>query len=254
MNISHSKAWGAALAGAVAAVVAGPVQADLIGSFAELSAGALVQQFDDSASYTTGVPRVQIGASLGTDLGVTASNGTLYFGAPFGAWSLGDNGEWTGAAFVGVDGAGNPDAGVFPTLRFDFGGNRTSQVGAFMNFDPGFQYGGLPLPLYIAAYDVNGTLIEEYNLPVFTPADGFGNPAINQGAFYGIKLANASIASFEVSGPYAVVDNLAFVTPVPEPSAYALLALGLGLTGFVVQRRRRAQERADVRCAAPAAA
>lgn len=251
MKSSHSKVMGAVVTAAFATVVTGSAQAALVGSFAELSAGALVQQFDDTAAYSTGGPRVQIGASLGTDVGVSASNGTLYFGAPFGAWSLGDNGEWTGAAFVGIDGAGNPDQGVFPTLRFDFGGNRTSEVGALMNFDPGFQYGGLPLPLYIAAYDANGTLIEDYEVPVFTPADGFGNPAINQGAFYGIKLATASIASFEVSGPYAVVDNFAFLTPVPEPSTYALLLLGLGVTGFAVQRRRQAQRRAADRCAAP---
>lgn len=218
------------LLAAVALAAAASAHAELITSSGEMPGGLLVQTFDEV--FDTSTSRVQIGASLGADVGVSAANGPLIFGAPFGAWSLGDNGEWTSAqSFVGVDG-GADDAGNVGTLVFDFGGQTVSQVGALLNFDPGFTYGfGLPLPLYIAAYGVDGALLDSYELPVFTPG------AVNEGAFYGIRLATASIARFEVSGPYAVVDNLSFTAPVPEPQTWALMAAGLAAVG-VAQRRR----------------
>ncbi|MBI5333462.1 MAG: PEP-CTERM sorting domain-containing protein [Burkholderiales bacterium] len=213
------------------AAAAASAHAELITSPAEMGNGLLVQTFDEV--FDTSTPRVQIGASVGADVGVSAANGPLIFGAPFGAWSLGDNGEWTSAqSFVGVDG-GLDDAGHIGTLVFDFGGKTVSQVGALLNFDPGYTYGfGLPLPLYIAAYGVDGTLLDSYELPVSTPG------AVGEGAFFGIRLASAQIARFEVSGPYAVVDDLSFTAPVPEPSSWALMAAGLA--AVAVMRRRRA--------------
>lgn len=219
------------LLAAVALAAAASAHAELITSPAEMGSGLLVQTFDEV--FDTSTPRVQIGASVGADVGVSAANGPLIFGAPFGAWSLGDNGEWTSAqSFVGVDG-GLDDAGHIGTLVFDFGGKTVSQVGALLNFDPGYTYGfGLPLPLYIAAYGVDGTLLDSYELPVSTPG------AVGEGAFFGIRLASAQIARFEVSGPYAVVDDLSFTAPVPEPSSWALMAAGLA--AVAVMRRRRA--------------
>lgn len=219
------------LAAVALAAAAASAHAELITSPAEMGSGLLVQTFDEV--FDTSTPRVQIGASVGADVGVSAANGPLIFGAPFGAWSLGDNGEWTSAqSFVGVDG-GLDDAGHIGTLVFDFGGKTVSQVGALLNFDPGYTYGfGLPLPLYIAAYGVDGTLLDSYELPVSTPG------AVGEGAFFGIRLASAQIARFEVSGPYAVVDDLSFTAPVPEPSNWALMAAGLA--AVAVMRRRRA--------------
>lgn len=215
---------------AVALAACVPAHAELVTSPAEMGSGLLVQTFDEV--FDTSTARVQIGASLGADVGVAARNGPLLMGAPLGAWSLGSNGEWTSArSFVGVDG-GLDDAGNIGTLVFDFGGQTVSQVGAVLNFDPDFTYGfGLPLPLYIAAYGLDGTLLDSYELPVFTPG------AVDEGAFYGIRLATASIARFEVSGPYAVVDDLSFTAPVPEPGTWALMAAGLAALG-AMQRRR----------------
>jgi hypothetical protein len=220
------------LVAAVLALAAGAAQAELVTSAAEMGSGLLVQTFDEALDNST--PRVQIGASLGVDVGVSASNGPLLLGAPLGAWSLGSNGEWTSArTFVGVDG-GLDDDGRIGTLVFDFGGQTVSQVGAVLNFDPDFTYGfGLPLPLYIAAYGLDGTLLDSYELPLFTPG------AVNEGAFYGIRLATASIARFEVSGPYAVVDDLSFSQPVPEPGTWALMAAGLAALAVAQRRQRR---------------
>lgn len=214
-------------------VAVAPARAFLITSAAELP-GAMVQTFADAASYDTSMARVQIGSSLGINLGVTGINGPLQFGAPFGAWSLGSNGEWTSAInFVGIDAAGDTEGGIYPSMMFDFGSQRVQSFGAFMNFDPDFTFGGgFPLPLYIAAYDEGGTLLESYELPVFTPG------GINAGSFYGITLGSALISRFEVSGPYAVLNELTFSAPVPEPSAYALLIAGLLALGYAVRRRR----------------
>lgn len=220
----------AALAAALA-TAQGAAQAALI---TVAPNGAAVIDFDAAAGYVTGGPTVQIGGAIGQDVQVSALGGTLNFGAPFGAWTLTDNGEWTGASFVGVDGAFQDEPnGIAASLVFDLALPQGS-VGGFLNFDPGFTYGGgLPLPLYIAAYDSTGALLEDHFVPVWTPG------GLNAGAFFGISLDSNSIARFEVSGPYAVLDNLT-LAPVPEPGAIAAMLAGLGVLGAVARRRRGA--------------
>jgi hypothetical protein len=218
-----------AAAAALLALAAAPVHAAL------LTDPIRIVSFDDAASYDLDAARVQIGASVGADVGVSARDGTLYFGAPLGAWGLGSNGHWTSAkTFVGIDGAGDADAGVFPTLVFDFGGKAVRSVGAQMNHVPDLSYGGgLPLPLYIAAYDRRGRLLDGHELPVWTPGK------VDAGPFYGIGWDTPRIARFEVSGPYAVVDDLTFSAPVPEPGTYALLLAGLVAIGLFARRSER---------------
>ncbi|WP_341891706.1 PEP-CTERM sorting domain-containing protein [Variovorax sp. YR752] len=218
----------AALAAALA-TAQGAAQATLITT---APGGASVIDFDDAASYVTGGPSVQTGGAIGADVQVSTLGGPLQFGAPYGAWTLSDNGEWTGASFVGVDGAFQDEAnGIAASLVFDLAIPQGS-VGGFLNFDPSFVYGGgLPLPLYIAAYDGSGTLLEDHFVPLWTPG------GLNAGSFFGISLDSNAIARFEVSGPYAVLDNLT-LAPVPEPGSVALLMAGLGVLGAVARRRR----------------
>jgi hypothetical protein len=98
------------------------------------------------------------------------------------------------------------------------------------NYLPDITYGGgLPYPLYLAAFGVAGNLLEEHEVPLFTPG------ALNAGLFYGINREIADIARLEVRGPFVVADNLTVV--VPEPNA-VLLALAGGLLLRLANRRR----------------
>jgi hypothetical protein len=156
--------------------------------------------------------------------------------APLGAWSLGDNGFWSlGKAFAGVDGDFS-QGGAPAAMVFDLGGLLVRGIGGVMNFDPGFTYGApfaFPLPLYIAAFDSSGNLLEDYELSLIdTPG------AFNQGVFYGIGRQQADIARFVVSGPYAVVDDLQ-IAAIPLPPGAWLMAGGLLALGLQARRRRQ---------------
>jgi hypothetical protein len=222
---------GIRFAGWLTALAVLPAHAALITSPAELpgTAISITIGFDGPTGSNLSSP-VDVGS--GILFSTTGGPGSIGE-APLGAWSLGGNGLWSGGkTFAGVDGdfdgAGGP-----ASMIFDLGGLLVRGVGGFMNFDPDFTYGdplSFPLPLYVAAYDASGALLEDYDVPVSTP-NGF-----NDGAFYGIARIDADIARFVISGPYAVVDDLT-VAAIPEPSTYAMLLAGLGLLGFVARRR-----------------
>lgn len=218
---------------AIAAAFSAPAQAAQIFSQDEI-ANRIVQNFDDAAGYDTFQSRVQIGTSLGVDLGLSTAGGQLHFGAPYGTWALGGNGEWTSAkSFAGVDGAYQDEAGgIAASMFFDFGSKTVQSVGALLNYDDSFSYFGMPLQLYMAAYDQQGNLIEDAWFPVSTPA------AIDEGTFFGLSSDSANIARFEISAPYAVVDDFSFSAPVPEPETYAMFLAGLGLLGAITRKRR----------------
>lgn len=162
---------------------------------------------------------------------LTGQGGPVSLGvAPSGAWSLGSNGDWAGTkTFAGVD-AGIAADGSVAGMRFDVGGAPVSGMGGMFNYLPDITYGGgLPYPLYLAAFGVAGNLLEEHEVPLFTPG------ALNAGLFYGINREIADIARLEVRGPFVVADNLTVV--VPEPNA-VLLALAGGLLLRLANRRR----------------
>jgi hypothetical protein len=228
MTLSNRFRWAAAVA--AAAVL--PAHAALVFDPTELAAGgALTVLGFDSPTGSDLTSPVDIGGVLFSTAGGPGSLGL----APLGVWVLGSNGVWSGdKTFAGVDGDFDATGGV-ASIVFDFGARRVRGIGGVMNYDPDFTYGdplALPLPLNIAAYDAGGALLEDYELPVVTP-DGF-----NDGVFYGILRDAPEIARFVISGPYAVIDDLTFTTPVPEPSTCALLLTGLGLLGFSARRRR----------------
>lgn len=233
MNLSFASRAGLATAALVAGLAAAlPAHADLMIGRPDGMGPKTIHTFDDTETYDLSGPRVQIGGAYNVDLGVTALNGPLTFGATQGAWGLGSNGEWTSAkTFVGVDAAG--DGSSIAALRFDFGGKVVKAIGARMNYLPDLLAGGVPIPMYIAAYAVDGTLLEDHYVPIVT------RNKIDASNFYGILRDRPAIGSFVVAAPYAVVDDLKFTAPVPEPGTYAMLLAGLAAVGWVANRRRR---------------
>lgn len=227
------KEW---LASGLIALASLPAQAALLMSTADMPAA--------SVNITIGFDGPPTGYGLPTPVavgdGVTLSTvgGPVSVGvAPDpGAWSLGENGFWAGLSktFAGVDGDFDPVTGDVAALVFDFGDLRVRAVGGIMNFDPSYTYGpGLPLLLYIAAYDALGSLIEDWELPAINTPN-----QLNAGAFYGISSPDSrDIARLVISGPFAVVDDLR-IAAVPEPSTYALMAAGFFAAGFMRWRQK----------------
>ncbi|MBL8330574.1 MAG: PEP-CTERM sorting domain-containing protein [Rubrivivax sp.] len=132
---------------------------------------------------------------------------------------------------------------------------------------------GSALPIGIQLIDKNNNLIDvgAFNSTTLgTPGQTFGLPGPTNGGTFDIlkngfepvpgngfiytftnplpNLELKGIALYGFAGYYAV-DNIV-VTAVPEPSAYAMFAVGLGVLGFAARRR---QQKANQAAAAQAA-
>lgn len=226
-------AWRAARGFALGAAlfITGTAQASLLANPGGLADGATVVGFDSLAPVAGDGSRATVFGLPGVALGVQAINGPLRSGPANQDWSLGSNGQWSAQrSYVGVDAGADSNANIYAALVFDFGSMRVQQVGAFINYNPDYSYGGgFALPLYLAAYDASGHLLDSHELHIRSPG------ATDGGAFYGIATVAASISRFEISAPFAVVDNLSFTTPVPDAPAAWLAGAGLVVLGL---RRR----------------
>jgi hypothetical protein len=239
MTIATMKGLLLALRAAVgaAALAALPAHADLVTSPADLPVTpfAFTLGFNAPAGSNLTSPVV---LGRGVTFSTSGAPGSLGE-APLGTWFLedsalgGGNGRWSqGKTFAGVDGDFASDGSVV-AMRFSFD-KPVQGVGGFMNYDPTYTFGvsgSLPLPLYLAALDTAGNVLEDWEVPILTPGGE------NEGAFYGIGRGSADIAAFVISGPFAVVDDLQ-VAAVPEPSTWAMLLAGLALLGYSARRSR----------------
>ena len=161
-----------------------------------------------------------------TNDGISCCQGGSVFGYT-GTYGFGSNGSWTGALgpMAGVNDA-NVFYGVSDTMTFTFA-NPVAAVGGFLNYYPD----GITTPTTIAVYDVNGILIESFDLTFVT--DG----SDDSGAFYGFLESSAIIKSFTLTDNYLAIANLTVGTATPEPSS--LLLIGTGLLGAVGYGRKR---------------
>ena len=147
-----------------------------------------------------------------------------------GGYGLNDNGSFGGnAVYIGVDGPTG-----FGYLK---GTKAYSQMGFFFNYAfSGGPVGDNPI---ISALDINGNVLEEYDLlsaaPISTPG-GF-----NQFQFRGITRDTADIYGFRFGGSYILASGTAtgdVIGGVPEPTTWALMILGFGSAGAMLRRRR----------------
>ncbi len=141
-----------------------------------------------------------------------------------GFWALGENGAWSlGKTFAGHNA---PIGG----LLISFNGKTVDAVGGFLN------YHRTPdgNPMQLLALDVDGNPLEGHSVTITTAADGY-----NEGAFYGIRRSQADIGWLMITAPYAVMDDLAYTAPVPEPTTYAMVFAGLALLTLARQRSKR---------------
>jgi len=115
-------------------------------------------------------------------------------------------------------------------------------------FDTGFsfQYATPNTAGKVSVYsglDATGTLLGSIDLPINGPGVGpggiYSNWSVGALGFAGTAMS----IDFSGTANYIAYDDVTFgsVTPgVPEPSTYAMLALGLAGVGFVARRRKAA--------------
>ena len=86
---------------------------------------------------------------------------------------------------------------------------------------------------FIATDSVSG------NSLLMAPFDGGATDVANYSTFGGSNADGPAVSGGV--GPYDTARwTIAEVSAVPEPATYAMLLSGLGLVGFLAQRRRRA--------------
>ena len=152
----------------------------------------------------------------------TSTNATTQGGSVYGfnlGYGMGLNGFWNGA--IGPM-AGVNDSfqvyGVTDTMTFAFT-TPVTWVGGFFNYVPG---GSTPTTL--AVWDVNGVLIESYDLTF-----NFNNGSLVNAGEWIRFTESIPIGYFTMTDNYVGVAN-----PVPEPSSLLLLGTGvLGMAGLI---------------------
>ncbi len=218
------------VAAAALALSAGASQAALITTDAAYTGPDLDLTGYDNGSYNFTYGPVAVGEFTFTRDN-TANNSGQGAVVGQGGYGLADNGSFGGnAVYIGVDGGTG-----FGYLK---GTKAYSQMGFFFNYavSGGRPFGDFPI---ISALDLNGNVLEEYNLmtdaPISTPG-GF-----NQFQFRGITRDTADIYGFRFGGSYILASGTAtgdVIGGIPEPTTWALMILGFGSAGAMLRRRR----------------
>ena len=190
----------------------------------------------DSATFTGDVITFNEFDGLTVDGSLNLGNGVTLTTTPNAivgqfAQDLGDNGLWSSIGNDNRD--GNFLAAAFTTNRGEIGfsfANPVSSVGAFINQ---YQPNGVTTNnVMVVAYDINGHVLESFQLTIDTDAFGY-----DEGKFVGFTRATADIYGFGFVDGSVVIDNVV-TAAVPEPATWGLMLVGLGVAGFAARRRR----------------
>lgn len=123
----------------------------------------------------------------------------------------------------------NNYSGQYNTIGQSLGNNRDATSTIIFDFSApvsafGFNLGASDIAWSISAGGQTYTFP-----PVF---------ATNDMNYYGISGAGISSATLSFgSGDWVLIDNLTYVAAVPEPTTWALMLVGFGLTGAAMRRR-----------------
>lgn len=182
-----------------------------------VSVGTLI--INGNQSSATGAVSVSAGATLGgngTVGGVTTINGILAPGNSIGQLNVTANTTWAGAA----------SAGATTDWKFELGAGNTADL---LNITGDFlkdTAAGTKFEFNFLASTATGT---------FKLVDWTGSTGFSSGDFTWNNLgAGNTVSSFNVDGATTAL----YVTVVPEPATWALLAFSL-TTVMVLRRRRR---------------
>jgi hypothetical protein len=129
----------------------------------------------------------------------------------------------------------NSAFGGFTELKIDF----STPISTFS-----FNFGDNQNDWELTAFDTTGTALDSIMINAL-PISGSNN-----GDFFGLSsdsgISFALLTNKGLAFQFGAVDNVEFdnlkytkVSPVPEPSTYALMLGGLGLVGFMAYRRRK---------------
>jgi hypothetical protein len=182
-------------------------------------------QFNSYFTYTAGP--LQVGNPPTTDVTYSSTSSNSVIGAD--QYGLSSNGTWNSneTGYVGVNSASD-------TITFTLNNGPVSNVGAFVNYAPGY---GTPT---ITALGAGGAPIETYDLSVAAPISTPGGT--DAGAFRGISRPTADITGFQITGGYMVADNLTYsgsnTAAVPEGGTLVLVLPVFGLAMSLAARRR----------------
>jgi PEP-CTERM motif len=138
-----------------------------------------------------------------------------------GSNAFGTNGTWSGLIEAATNSTGS--------MTFTFS-SPVHAVGGFITYAQNFNDTNMG---QISVFDASHALIESDSFFVVTPG------ASNAGIFIGFS-ESALISSFTLTGLDIAITNLTVASPVPEPSASAMMILGFVGIGFLTYRRRSA--------------
>jgi hypothetical protein len=205
-----SNYWQIAALAAVVATSAAPAQAILVSDTSGFGNPIVTSNYNPIPNDTFSPGPLLFGTSNGDLVEFTSTNSASVINYS-GGYGFDSNGLWdSGLSMAGL----NAPAGY---MDFKFLGNPVSAVGGFLNYAPGnFD------DMYISALDINGNILESYDL-------SFSTSGFNSGASFYIQRNSFDIATFRVGDSYAGIANFTYnAVPVPGPLPILGVAASFG--------------------------